>query len=47
MGDYLFVCGDVNAITFQVLTDDVDTDRDDGKTVHISDHSPLVADLIF
>lgn len=47
MGDYLFVCGDVNAITFQVLTDDLDTGREDGKTVHISDHSPLVADLIF
>ena len=39
--------GDVNAMTYQVLTDDLDTGRSDGLTVHISDHCPLVTYLIF
>ena len=47
MGDYLFMTGDVNALTYRVLTDDLDTGRTDGKTVHISDHSPLMAQLIY
>ena len=47
LGDYLFVTGDVNAMTYQVLTDDLDTGRSDGLTVHISDHCPLVMHLIF
>ena len=47
MGDYLFMTGDVNAITYQVLTDDLDTGRTDGKTVHISDHCPIVSKLLF
>ena len=47
LGDYLFVTGDVNAMTYQVLTDDLDTGRSDGLTVHISDHCPLVMYLIF
>ena len=47
MGDYLFMTGDVNAQTFRVLTDDLDTGRTDDKTVHISDHSPLAAQLTY
>ena len=33
--------------TYRVLTDDLDTGRTDGKTVHISDHSPLSAQLTY
>lgn len=47
LGDYLFMLGDVNATTYQVLTDDVDTGRTDGKTVHISDHSPIVTKITY
>ena len=46
-GDYLFMSAGVNALTFQVVTDDLDTGRTDGNKVHISDHSPLVSYLFY
>lgn len=47
MGDYLFVSGDINAGSYIVKTDDVDADQADGTTVHISDHSPIVMDVLY
>ncbi len=47
MGDYLFANGDVNAVTYQVITNDLDTGRTDGKTVHVSDHCPIVMKIYF
>ncbi len=47
MGDYLFVGGDVNAESYIVCTDDLDSDRTDGKNVHISDHSPIIMEIYY
>ncbi len=47
MGDYLFIGGDVNALSFVVFTDDMDNDREDGKDVLISDHCPVIAEIYF
>lgn len=43
MGDYLFMSRNVNAQTYAVITNDLDSGREDGKIVHISDHCPIVA----
>ncbi len=47
MGDYLFVGGGVNAESYQVITGDLDTGREDNKTVHISDHCPIVMEICY
>lgn len=47
MGDYLFMTTGINAMTYQVITDDLDDGRTDGKVVHISDHSPLVSYIMY
>ncbi len=47
MGDYLFYGGDINADFYQVITDDLDTGRSDGKAVHLSDHSPIVTKIYY
>ena len=46
LGDYLFMGEGVNAVSFQVVSDDVDA-RSDGKFIHISDHSPIVAQIMY
>ncbi len=45
-GDYLFTAGSVNAISYRVVTEDLDT-RSDGLTVHISDHFPIVMQIYY
>ena len=42
-GDYLFMLGDVNASSFAVITADVDAETG----LHISDHSPIVAQISY
>ena len=34
-------------MNYQVVTDDLDDGRTDGKVVHISDHSPLVSYIMY
>lgn len=43
MGDYLFVSGDINASGYTVKTDDVDADT----AAHISDHSPIIIEVLY
>ncbi len=45
-GDYLFTAGSVNAVSYRVITEDLDT-RNDGLTVHISDHCPIVMQIYY
>lgn len=45
MGDYLFYSGSVTATSYQVIADDLDTDRTDNVTIHISDHCPVVMEI--
>lgn len=47
MGDYLFMSRNVNAQTYAVVTNDLDSGREDGKTVHLSDHCPIVAVITY
>jgi len=47
MGDYLFMSHNVNAQTYVVVTNDLDSGREDGKTVHISDHCPIMAVITY
>ena len=42
-GDYLFMTENVNASSFVVITSDVDADTG----LHISDHSPIMAQIIY
>lgn len=43
MGDYLFMSGDINASSYVVKTDDVDA----GTTTHLSDHSPIIIEVLY
>ncbi len=47
MGDYLFAGFGVNAESYRVITEDVDADREDGKTVHVSDHCPIIMEILY
>ena len=47
MGDYLFMSGDINASCYVVKTDDVDADQTDGTKIHISDHCPIIIEVLY
>lgn len=47
MGDYLFMSHNINAQTYTVVVNDLDSGRTDGKQIHISDHCPIVAVITY